>query len=170
MTGGAALEAKLAELSKKVSNASTVEVGFLEDATYPDGTPVALVAAANNFGAPSRGIPPRPFFTNMIKQHGGEWGDQVGELLARTGFDAQASLDLMGEHIEGQLRDSIIATSEPANSPVTNLLKQRFPMGGQTFADVLQARSDVANGATAPAGKPLVHSGFMLGSVSREVK
>lgn len=30
---------------------------------YPDGTQVALVAAVNNFGSASRGIPARPFLT-----------------------------------------------------------------------------------------------------------
>lgn len=170
LEGGAKLEAHLAELAKKYGEASAVKVGFLENATYPNGTPVAMVAALNNFGAPSRGIPPRPFFSNMIEKHGGEWGGNLADLLERTGGDAHLALELMGEHIEGQLRQEIVDTFEPANSPVTNLLKQRFPMGGQTFADVLQARADVARGVTAPAGKPLVHTGVLLASVDSEVE
>lgn len=49
-SGGAALEAKLREIAEKVGAPKTVRVGFLEDATYPDGTPVALVAATNEYG------------------------------------------------------------------------------------------------------------------------
>jgi hypothetical protein len=49
-TGGAALEAKLREIAAKVGKPNTVRVGFLEDATYPDGTPVALIAATNEYG------------------------------------------------------------------------------------------------------------------------
>lgn len=49
-TGGAALEAKLREIAQKVGKPNTVRVGFLEGATYPDGTPVALIAATNEFG------------------------------------------------------------------------------------------------------------------------
>ncbi|MFL9904271.1 hypothetical protein PQR71_40140 [Paraburkholderia fungorum] len=49
-SGGAALEAKLREIAEKVGKAKTVNVGFLEGATYPDGTPVALIAATNEYG------------------------------------------------------------------------------------------------------------------------
>ena len=33
----------------------TVEVGFFEDASYPDGTKVARVAGQHEFGVPSMG-------------------------------------------------------------------------------------------------------------------
>lgn len=49
-SGGAALEAKLREIAEKVGAPKTVRVGFLENATYPDGTSVALVAATNEYG------------------------------------------------------------------------------------------------------------------------
>ena len=45
VTGGDKVGPKLAEFATLLSNASSVRVGFLEGATYPDGTPVALVAA-----------------------------------------------------------------------------------------------------------------------------
>src|SRR5262245_47719483 len=50
LRGGDKLEAALREISRKVGKPGTLRVGFLSDATYPDGTPVALVAAANEFG------------------------------------------------------------------------------------------------------------------------
>ncbi|WP_144378523.1 hypothetical protein [Mesorhizobium amorphae] len=64
-TGGDKLVAKLAEIAQSVSNASSVEIGFLDGATYPDGTPVPLVAAMNEFG--NENSPPRPFFRGMIQ-------------------------------------------------------------------------------------------------------
>jgi len=170
LSGGEALERKLAEIARKVSRPGTLRVGFLEGATYPDGTSVATVAAINNFGAPEKGIPARPFFSNMIRANSGGWGDQLVSLLELTGYDATRALGLMGEEIAGQLRQSIIDTMAPPNSPVTNLLKQRFPMGGQTFDDVLKAWDDVAAGESAPAGKPLVWSGTMLRAVNYEVQ
>lgn len=169
LSGGDGLERKLAEIATRVSRAGTLRVGFLEGATYPDGTSVAMVAAINNFGAPEKGIPARPFFTNMIAANSGAWGDELGGLLAAMDYDVERALGMMGEHIAGQLRQSIVDTVAPPNSPVTNLLKQRFPMGGQTFDDVLQAWDDVAAGETAPAGKPLVHTGDMLRAVDYEV-
>jgi hypothetical protein len=50
-SGGAALQAKLRELAMKVSNPGTLKVGFLEGSAYPDGTPIPVVAAAQEFGA-----------------------------------------------------------------------------------------------------------------------
>ncbi len=170
VSGSGGMSAKIREISDKLHKAREVRVGFLENATYPDGTSVAMVAAINNFGAPEAGIPARPFFSDMIARHKGNWGDAFGELIKAVDFDAEKALAMMGEGMAGQLREQIVETSSPANSAVTNLLKQRFPTGdGVTFADVMQARHDVAAGERAPAGKPLVWSGNLLNSVDKEV-
>ncbi|HQS69795.1 MAG TPA: hypothetical protein PLM58_09200 [Novosphingobium sp.] len=159
------------QIRDKVRKGAEVRVGFLENATYPDGTKVATVAALNNFGAPGAGIPARPFFSNMIARQSPDWGERFATILVGADYEADAALGFMGDDIAGQLRQEIIETDSPANSPVTNLLKQRFPMGdGMEMDDVLQARADVAAGATAPAGKVLSWSGNMLASVDREVK
>lgn len=167
--GGDRLKSYMANLSRKVSRGASVKVGFLEGSVYPDGTSIPMVAAVQNFGSPAKGIPPRPFFTNMVRDKSPGWGPALGRMLDRHDMDAAAALEGMGEAIAGQLEQAITDTTEPPNSPVTNLLKQRFPMGGQQFGDVLQARRDVANGATAPAGKPLNWTGDMRNSVRHEV-
>ena len=46
LRGGNKLDAALAAISSKVSKAAKVRVGFLEGATYPDGTPVAMMLVA----------------------------------------------------------------------------------------------------------------------------
>lgn len=170
VTGGDKMMEVLASLGKRLGKAHEVRVGFLENATYPDGTPVAQIAALNNFGAPAAGIPARPFFTNMVADKSGAWGDKFAKVLEAADNSTDKALELMGEGMAGQLREAIVAGAGPANSPVTDLLKQRFPMGGQSFDDVLQARHDVAAGETAPAGKPLVWTGHMLNSVDKEVR
>jgi hypothetical protein len=169
LSGGEKLEAKLAELAQRVSRPFAVRVGFLEDATYPDGTPVAKVAAINNFGAPGAGVPARPFFTQMIAEKSPEWGKILAGLLVSSDYDPEKALGLMGLGIANQLRESIEAMDAPPNAQSTNLLKQRFPMGGYGFDDVLQAFADVAAGMTAAPGKPLVWTGLMLNSVDFEV-
>ena len=170
VSGGDNTIATLRDLANRLGKATEVRVGFLENATYPDGTPVATIAALNNFGAPGAGIPPRPFFSNMIAQESQTWGEKFAVVLKAADSDAAKALDLMGEGMAGQLREAIVQTTGPANSPVTDLLKQRFPMGGQTFDDVQEARRDVAAGETAPAGKPLVWTGNLLASVDKEVR
>jgi hypothetical protein len=142
-TGGDKLRAKLAELAAKVGRPATVQVGFLEGATYPNGTSVALVAAVQEFGAPSRGIPPRPFFRAMIAKESGHWGDDVGKILAANGYDGPKALALMGEEISGELRQSIVETNSPPLAPATAKAKG--------------------------SDKPLVDTGHMLNSIDYEV-
>ena len=50
MTGGAQFTKKLAAMAAKIGEPEHVRAGFLEDAKYPDGTPVAYIAAINEFG------------------------------------------------------------------------------------------------------------------------
>ena len=61
-TGGRKLERFLREAGR--GGVSSVAVGFFSDAKYQDGTPVAAVAAWNEFG--TKNIPERPFFRQAI--------------------------------------------------------------------------------------------------------
>jgi hypothetical protein len=78
-SGGDVLEAKLKEMAERVSRKASLNVGFLEGATYPDGTPVAQIAAINEFGATGAGrgnsvtIPARPAFRTMIAKKACPW-------------------------------------------------------------------------------------------------
>ena len=143
LRGGAKLDAYLADTAERVSNPGTLRVGFLEGATYPDGTSVAMVAAIQNFGAPAKGIPPRPFFSNMIAAKSPGWADALGNLLRNNGMDARKALQMAGEGIAGQLRQSIVDTNAP-------------PLAASTVA---RKGFDT----------PLVDTGHMLASVDYEV-
>ena len=57
--GGDKLKAILAKAEQ--NRASKAKVGFM-GGKYPDGTSLAAVAAAQNYGVPEQGIPERPFF------------------------------------------------------------------------------------------------------------
>lgn len=118
-TGGDKLKARLAELSKKVNKSASVKVGFLEGSTYPDGTSTPMVAAIQEFGAPSQGIPPRPFFRNMIAKESPRWGDDLATALKANDYDSTAALNEMGELIAGQLKESILDTNSPELSEKT---------------------------------------------------
>jgi hypothetical protein len=50
-SGGSKLDAKLKEIAAKLSKAQTVNVGFLEGATYPSGESVAYIASIQEYGA-----------------------------------------------------------------------------------------------------------------------
>lgn len=141
--GGEKLEAALAKLTLNLAKPATLRVGFLEGATYPDGTPVAMIGAIHNYGAPRAGIPPRPYFTNMIRKKSGEWPKAIAGLLKATGYNTERTLELTGQAISGQLRQSIIDTNAPPLSPVT-IQRKGFD-------------------------KPLVETGHMLNSIDYEV-
>lgn len=119
LKGGARLEARLREMAAKVRKPGTVSVGFPAGSTYPDGTSVAVVAALNEWGVPSRGQPPRPFFRTMIADKSPEWGATIAGLLRRHDYDVAVTLNLMGEGIAGQLRQSVVDFSDPPLAPST---------------------------------------------------
>lgn len=117
LLGGAGAQAYLQGLAKKIQDAGLLRVGFLEGATYPDGTTVAEVAAKNEFGAV--GVPMRPFFRTMVKQKKASWSTNVANVLAANNYDIDKTWQLVGEKITGQLRDSIRDWTTPPNSPQT---------------------------------------------------
>jgi hypothetical protein len=175
ITGGDKLAKALAEIAQKVSKASEVDVGFLENATYPSGENVANIAAIQEFGAPKAGIPPRPFFRTMIEAKSPEWPEAVGNLLVANGYDAAKTLGQTGAAIQGQLQQSIIDTYAPPLSQVTLMLRKMraedpdLVVSGKTVGE---AARRVASGESTEgvSTKPLVDSGTLLNSIDYEVK
>jgi hypothetical protein len=144
LTGGGKLEMVLKGIAERAGKPGTVRVGFLEGATYPDGTSVATVAAIQNYGAPGANIPARPFFSNMVKEKSPNWGKSLGQVLVAANYDATLALGRMGEGIKGQLEQAILDTTSP-------------PLAKETVD---------AKGFS----KPLEDTGHMLDSVGFEVK
>lgn len=116
-SGGDKLKKALSDISKKAKNAASVDVGFLADATYPNGVSVPMVAALNEFGTEK--APPRPFFRGMISDKSGEWPDAVAGLLVANNYDARKTLEQTGAAIKGQLQEAITVYVGPPLSPVT---------------------------------------------------
>lgn len=158
ISGGQKFERELARIAAKVAVPATLRVGFLENATYPDGTPVAMIAAIQEYGAPRAGIPPRPYFRNMIRAKRSEWPAAIAELLEANDLDAKLALEQTGAVIAGQLQESIINTNSPPLKPATIVRK-----GGTR-----DMKYDPKDPSTF-AAKPLVDTGDMLRSVMHEV-
>jgi hypothetical protein len=158
LRGGQAFESSLVSMSARLSNAKEVRIGFLQESTYPDGKPVAMIAAIQEFGAPSVGIPPRPFFRNMISKKQGEWPAAIGNLLKANNYDALRTLQLTGEAVAGQLRQSIVDTNDP---PLAASTLRKRGVGGMVYN---------AKDASTFGAKPLVRTGHLLQSVDYEVK
>ena len=131
--GGDRLALALSRIAAQLDKGGRLRVGFLENSTYPDGTSVPMVAAIQEFGAPSRGIPPRPYFRNMIAAKSEEWPDAIAGALRANDYDAEKALELAGHGIKGQLQQSIVDTMTPPNAEST-IAKKGFddPLIGGT--------------------------------------
>ena len=79
----------------------------------------------------------------MVREKSASWGPALGVLLKANDGDAHKALELAGEGIAGQLRQSIVDTNDP-------------PLAASTIR-----RKGFA--------KPLVDTGHMLNSVGVEV-
>lgn len=97
-------------------------VGWFETAAYPDGTPVAYVAAIHEFGAPKAGIPPRPFMRPAIADNGPEWMKHFEEGAAaclRGETDARTVLESVALVAAGDVSKKIKAVTAPGLKPAT---------------------------------------------------
>jgi hypothetical protein len=140
--GGDKFALALSQIAEQLSRPGSVRVGFLENATGPDGQPIAVRAAANEFGTSK--IPPRPFFRNMIAEKESTWPVAVAENLKATDYDQDLTLQRVGEGIASDLQMSIQQTNSP-------------PLAEST---VKRKGFD----------KPLIEHGDMIRAVSFEVK
>ncbi len=119
VSGGDKITLHIQKLVAATTGNPQVSVGFLRGATYPDGTSVALVAATNEFGAPSRNQPPRPFFRQMVAAKKADWPRAVADNLKATDYDGDKTMERMGQGIKGQLQQSIKDLTSPPLAPAT---------------------------------------------------
>ena len=129
-----------AALSKYKDMNASVRVGVLENATYPDGTPVAMVAFWNEYG--TRTSPVRAFFRTTVSENKKNWVLSVQNLM-KIHNDPKQVMGLIGVHMQEQIVQSINTWSDPPNSAYTIAKKG--------------------------SSKPLIETGVLMGSISFEV-
>ena len=114
--GGKKLQRLLREAGK--GGVSGVKVGFFSTARYEDGTPVAAVAAWNEFGTET--IPERPFFRRALAE-----AERGIIRVLKAGIDTKKMVvgeqlaGRVGAHVTGQVMESISALDSPPNAPST---------------------------------------------------
>lgn len=120
------------------------QVGFPSGINYEDETPVATVAAWNEYGTSVS--PARPFMRPTIKEQKDKWIETIKKGVQRvvlnkeTAFD---TLDRVGRQAAADIQTKISSIYSPPNAPST--IKRKG------------------------SAKPLIDTGYMLASVSSAV-
>jgi len=167
------LKERLESVSKQVAGRE-VKVGWPQGKQYPDGTPVAYVAAIENFGSPEQGIPPRPIIKPTIAENKERWGKvadgMVGQMV-RGQVSGGDVLDTLGRVAAMDLQAFVGQITEPELSPITVLLrkwrKQGRTVTGKTVGEAARAIADGVDPGT--DNKPLNDTGYLIASITHGV-
>ncbi len=134
---------------KKVAANDILVVGYPKEKqnAYPDGTPVAQVAALNEFGSESNKIPARPFLKTTMHNNRSKYKKILKASLKRivTGKETKKKeLDKLGLIIEKDVKETITSIRSPKNSAKTIARKK--------------------------SSNPLIDTGHLRASVSHEIR
>lgn len=135
-----------------------LKVGWLDTAQYPDGTPVAYVAAIQEFGSAPQGIPPRPFMRPAVEEQTTRWNKiaaQGAKAVLANSMDAGAALDMIGLAAAGDIAKTIAKIDSPPLKPATVKSRQRGYADKETVGNLT---------------KPLVHTALMINSLTHVVE
>jgi hypothetical protein len=141
------------------------KVGWFANNIYTDPdsgrtTPVAEVAARNEFGDPSRNQPPRPMMRSTIEKRRTYWqkvaAKAVAQVLKGKTNDPKYVLELTGLVAASDIRDTIGQFQSPPLSPRT--------------IDARIAKKKKGRILFASVTKPLIESGIMMKTLTNVVE
>lgn len=171
------LEKTLRGMDKK-----SLQTGWFSSAKYDDGTPVAGVAAVQEFGSAKRGIPARSFMRPTIEEKKKDWSDLVAQ-GARAVVNGKATYDQvlngLGLQTVGDIQTTIVTSNYPALSPITIALRRLkndgVKISGSLVGQVAAAiqRGETGSGQLGDQSygnkDPLRDTGLMISSLTYEV-
>lgn len=136
------------------------KVGWFSSSVYddPKSTPVARVAAQNEFGNPEKHIPARPFMRPTIQNKQQEWKElaqQGAKSVIANKATIEDLLDLIGASASADIKQTISKLTTP-------------PLSERTIQARLSRRKNKTH--VGLLTKPLVDTSYMLVSLSYEVE
>ena len=157
---------------------NVAKVGFFPSAKYPDGTPIAYVAAIQEYGVPGRSLPARPFFRPTMDANENEWQRTFGILSTRVVqglMTPKEALEAIGLKASGDVRYTIKQIQDPPLSKVTLLARKFKKQGGKLSGRIIAVLA--ANVAENPnidvsgvSDKPLNDTGALLAHLTYVVE
>jgi len=145
---------------------------------YPSGTPIAYVAAIQEYGAPAANIPPRPFMRPTVKEQKHAWTQsmQAGvKAVVRGKIEATDVMEQVGALMAADIKQTISEITEPPLSPITVMLRgmrrndASLIVTGKTVGEAAERVQAGETNYGAPT-KPLVDEGFLIASITHAVK
>ncbi|EAW4991494.1 hypothetical protein QDX92_003125 [Salmonella enterica] len=124
VTGGRQFRQKLKQVAADLSSGKKLKVGFLEGATYPDGTPVAYIAAINEFGG-SAVIPARE---QTLHFRYNEKTGEIGHRFVKAGKGNFAQDVVIPEH----------TVTIPPRPFFRKMIEHKSPEWGEKMATLLR--------------------------------
>ena len=155
-----------------------LRVGWFPSAVYPNGMPVANIAAIQEFGSSNGAIPSRSFMRTTMVEQESAWRTFItnrGKKIAAGSMTTEQLADQFGLRVAGDIAKKISKITSPALSPVTLQLRYWKNAGvkitgkkmvGQAARLVGQGINNTLSGS---AAKPLVDSRMMMESVTHTV-
>jgi hypothetical protein len=173
-TSGVNLEKLIKEVNSKVA-----KVGWFKESRYEkDGLPVATVAAIQEYGAPSRKIPARPFIAPTIISKKNDWMELLrkGTKSVLNGSNNFTDvLELTANKARGDIQKTISSIFSPPLSPITVLLRKWRREGrkitGATVGEAARAlKSSNPPSLAGTSTKPLNDTGYMIATLESRVE
>ena len=145
------------------AHGKVVKTGWFKETKYPDegkkrGISVAMAATMNEYGVPSKHIPPRPFMRTTYAEQRQAWL-AMATAGARSIVAGKSTIDTvlnaLGQEAQGDVHKKIASILEPPLSP-------------RTIAARLAKRANKKR--VGLLTKPLIDTGLMLSSLSYRVE
>jgi hypothetical protein len=117
---------KQLEIALKGLEGKVGKVGWFEKSKYEDGTPVAKVAAMNEYGYQPKHIPARPFIRPTIAEKQAEWKKIAldgAKAVLRGNFSIGQVMEALGLKAAADIRKTISTVYSPALAEKTILAR-----------------------------------------------
>lgn len=147
------------------------KTGWFETAKYEDGTPVAYVAAVQEFG--NGPIPPRPFMRPTVAAKGPEWMDLLGEgarAILTGGATPVGVLEAVALRAAGDVAETVSEIQSPPLSMLTLAARAKTGPNRRLSGGRELGEAGAMMGPFNVSTKPLVWTGQMIQSVTGVVE
>lgn len=148
-------------LKQAIKDLQTLEAraGWGAEAKYPKtGTPVAYVAAINEYGDPSHNIPPRPFIRPTKRERGAHWNKIMATEMSRVikgQTTVRQALETLVLVAAGDIKATIRTITEPELKDSTVAARARKLASGKI---------------TESLKKPLIETKYLFNSLTGVVE